>query len=316
MLNRRWSMARAGSSVVLGTVLLGGLPYGVTQPKKAVSATAPTPAAAEAAQEAAKDNLAETREHLMSLLRMSPMLATVIASDPSLLTNQEYITRNNPELARFLEAHQEVARNPDFYLFADITGSHGRRVEGLQRKLWPERFHDGGVQAGDFLGGLVASLGFLVVLGSLLWLIKTLIDNRRWGRIFKMQSEVHGKLIERFSSNEELLGYMGTEAGKRFLEAAPIPVNFDRDQRVPAVLSRVLVPLEAGVVLTLLGAGVLGLRHDIPEMSSPLLVFGMVVLMPGIGLIVSAAITWILARRLGLMPKGAGADETTPGGLL
>jgi hypothetical protein len=139
-----------------------------------------------------------------------------------------------------------------------------------------------------------------------------MIDNRRWGRIFKMQSDVHGKLIERFSTNEELLGYMGTEAGKRFLEAAPIPVNFDRDRRVPAVLSRVLLPLQAGVVLTLLGAGLLGLRHSLPEVASPLLVFGMVVLMPGIGLVLSAGITWVLAGRLGLMPKGA--DETTDQG--
>jgi hypothetical protein len=123
-----------------------------------------------------------------------------------------------------------------------------------------------------------------------------------------MQSEVHGKLIERFGSNEELLGYMGTEAGKRFLEASPIPVDFDRDRRVPAVLSRVLVPLQAGVVLTLLGVGLLILRHSLPEIAAPLLVFGVVVLMPGLGLVVSAGITWALAGRLGLMPKGA--DES------
>ena len=119
----------------------------------------------------------------MSYLRMSPTLATVMASDPSLLANQEYIARNNPELARFLEAHPEVAKNPDFYLFADITASHGRRVDALQRKLWPDRFQDKGESIKDFLGILVGSLGFLVVLGSFLWLIRTMIDNRRWGRI-------------------------------------------------------------------------------------------------------------------------------------
>jgi hypothetical protein len=235
---------------------------------------------------------------------MTPTLSTVLASDPSLLANQEYIARSNPELAKFLGAHPEVARNPDFYLFADITGSHGRRVEGLQRRLWPERFHEGNTAVRDFLQTLVSSLAFLVLLGSLLWLIRTLIDNRRWGRIFKMQSEVHGRLIERFGTNEELLSYMGTDAGKRFLEAAPIPVDFDRDRRVPAVLSRVLLPLQAGVVMTLLGAGLLGLRHSLPEVAAPLLVFGMVVLMPGIGLILSAGVTWIVAGRLGLMPKG------------
>jgi hypothetical protein len=126
---------------------------------------------------------------------------------------------------------------------------------------------------------------------------------------------VHGRLIERFSNNEELLNYMGTEAGKRFLEAAPIPVDFDRDRRVPAVLTRVLVPLQVGVVLTLLGSGLLFLRYLLPEIGAPLLVFGVVVLMPGLGLVVSAGITWMLAGRLGLMPRG-GDDPAGQGGRL
>jgi hypothetical protein len=306
MTKSRWSMRGAACFMVLGAVLLGGLEYGMAQPLAAAPAVTP---------EASKDAVIETREQLMSLLRMSPTLATVLASDPSLLANQEYISRSNPELARFLVAHPEVARNPDFYLFADITASHGRRVEGLQRRLWPERFQERDAPLRDFMQILVPSLGFLVLLGSLLWLIRTLIDNRRWGRIFKMQSEVHGRLIERFGTNEEVLSYMGTDAGKRFLEAAPIPVDFGRDRRVPAVLSRVLLPLQAGVVMTLLGAGLLGLRHSLPEVAAPLLVFGMVVLMPGIGLILSAGITWIVAGRLGLMPKGVD-DAAGQGGRL
>lgn len=306
MLKDHWLMRGAVRSMVLGGVLLSGWAYGAAQPP--VAAPAATP-------EMSKDRVIETREQLMSLLRMSPTLTTVIANDPSLLANQEYIARSNPELAKFLQAQPEVVRNPDFYLFADLSGNHGRRVEGLQRKLWPERFRDNDAPLRDFMGVLVGSLGFLVLLGAFLWLIRTLIDNRRWSRIFKMQSDVHGRLIERFSNNEELLNYMGTEAGKRFLEAAPIPVDFDRDRRVPAVLTRVLVPLQVGVVLTLLGSGLLFLRYLLPEIGAPLLVFGVVVLMPGLGLVVSAGITWMLAGRLGLMPRG-GDDPAGQGGRL
>ena len=92
-------------------------------------------------------------------------------------------------------------------------------------------------------------------------------------------------------------------------------MDFDRDRRVPAVLSRVLLPLQAGVVLTLLGMGLLFLRHSLPEIAAPLLVFGVVVLMPGLGLVVSAGITWVLAGRLGLMPKGVD-DAAGQGGRL
>jgi hypothetical protein len=138
----------------------------------------------------------------------------------------------------------------------------------------------------------------------LIWLIRILLENRRWGRIFTMQTNVHGKLIDRFGSNEELLSYMNTAAGKRFLEASPIAIDFERDQRVPAALARVLLPLQIGVVLTLLGIGLLALRSSLPDVATPLLVFGTVVLMPGIGFIISAGITWLLAARLGLMPQG------------
>ena len=48
---------------------------------------------------------------------------------------------------------------------------------------------------------------------------------------------------------------MGTEAGKRFLEAAPIPVGFEPEQRMPNAVARVLTPLQVGIVLILLGAG-------------------------------------------------------------
>jgi hypothetical protein len=38
-------------------------------------------------------------------------------------------------------------------------------------------------------------------------------------------------------------------------------------------------------------------------MEIPMLVFGTVVLMPGLGFIISAGVTWVLATRLGLMPE-------------
>jgi hypothetical protein len=249
--------------------------------------------------------LAELREQLLSLLRMSPTLTEVIASDPTLLANQDYVTRNNPELEKFLQAHPEIVRNPDFYLFANLPSGPGRRSEKLMRRTWMDQVRDQQDNRPSFL--FVREIGpplmFMAFLGALIWLIRILLENRRWSRIFTMQTNVHGKLIDRFGNNEELLSYMNTEAGKGFLEAAPIPIGFEPDRRVPAALSRVLVPLQIGVVLTLLGIGLLTLRHSLPEISSPLLVFGIIVLMPGLGFIISAGITWLLAARLGLMPR-------------
>ena len=69
-------------------------------------------------------DVAALQDQLLQLLRVSPTLAEVVAHDPSLLSNAEYVNRNNPELGRFLQAHPEIAQNPDFYLFNNLHGEH------------------------------------------------------------------------------------------------------------------------------------------------------------------------------------------------
>jgi hypothetical protein len=285
-------------ALALFVLILPGFNAAHSQPSSAPSRPAPVNNSVTTEQD-----VAETREHLLALLRLTPTLTDVVASDPSLLADQDYVNRNNPELEKFLQLHPEVVRNPDFYLFANLPSGPGRRGDRLVRRTWMGESRDQQDQPTIRLLREVGPFIILVtLLGTLLWLIRILLENRRWGRIFKMQTEVHGRLIEKLGNSEELLSYMNTEAGKRFLEAAPIPVDFERDQRVPAALSRVLAPLQIGVVLTILGAGLLALRNSLPEISSCLLVFGIVILMPGVGFIISAGITWLLAARLGLMP--------------
>jgi hypothetical protein len=61
--------------------------------------------------------------------------------------------------------------------------------------------------------------------------------------------------------------------------------------------------------MALLGAGLLALRHAGPDTYEPMLVLGMIVLMPGIGFILSAGVTWVLARRLGMLPESPAAGS-------
>jgi hypothetical protein len=275
-------------------------------PALAIAQTHPAPAATAASPALAPPSdrdLAATQEQLIKLLRLSPTLTTVVEHDPSLLSNQDYVNRNNPQLAQFLLSHPEVSRNPDFYLFTHMEGE-GNRDEVLQRAVWPELSHpyEHPSASQEIAENLVPFLVFVGVMLALLWLTRLFLENRRWGRIFKLQTDVHGKLIDKFGSNQELLTYMDTEAGKRFLEAAPIPVGFEAEQRVPNAVTKVLMPLQIGVVMTLLGIGMLAIRNHLGrDMSSPMLLMGTVVLMPGIGFIISAGITWALASRLGLM---------------
>lgn len=255
--------------------------------------------------------LASTQRELIRLLRLSPTLTTVVAHDPTLLSNQDYVSRNNPQLAQFLAAHPEVGRNPEFYLFTHVHLEDGSPDEALERAVWPELSPrpNNAWNASDVIDPISALLAFACFLAAVVWLTRQFLDGRRWNRIFKLQSEVHGRLIDKFGSNQELAGYMETEAGKRFLEAAPIPLRSENDQRMPNAVARVLTPLQIGVVLVLLGAGFFMLRNVRPEMHDPMLVMGTIALMPGLGFIISAGITWFLAGRLGLIPDAPDAGS-------
>ena len=260
--------------------------------------------------------LAATQGQLLQLLRTSPTLTTVVAHDPTLLSDQEYVSRNNPQLAQFLLQHPDVARNPEYYLFTHLEHGKGRRDQALERAVWPDmvpldRSRSPAMQlTHEMVPIIIVPALFL----AWVWIIKLMVESLRWNRAFRQQNEIHSRLIEKFGNSQDLAAYMDTEAGKRFLTGAPIALGPDIDHRMPNAVARVLTPLQVGVVMVLLGIGFLLLRNAGPDMVTPMVVLGTVVLMPGIGFILSAGIAWILASRLGLIPpKSAQPAEATHG---
>ena len=300
--------------------------YALMAAGTAIHAAAQTPSAAQAGRSQAaqaapaappsEQEVADTQEQLLKLLRLSPTLTAVVAHDPSLLGDQQYVQRNNPELAQFLTAHPDVAQNPDFYLFSNLDPHDGRRDRALERAVWPEF---GPPDRRSTSVDIVDKAGPIIGLGcfflAVVWIVRLFVDSRRWSRAFTLQSDVHAKLIDKFTNSQELAAYMETEAGKRFLEGMPIQTALDTGQRMPNAVARILTPLQIGIVMALLGAGLLALRHAGPDTYEPMLVLGMIVLMPGIGFILSAGVTWVLARRLGMLPDShanglSGSRET------
>jgi hypothetical protein len=314
---RRLGIARVFGTIAVGAFLCASIASGQTQPavnRQAAQARSAALSAQQLAAPISDKDLAETQKQLIELLRLSPTLTTVVARDPSLLANQDYVARNNPQLAQFLVAHPEVARNPDFYLFTHVHQQDGSPDEALERAVWPQfqQAPRSGWNANDIFPPIAGMLAFACFLGAVVWLVRQFLENRRWSRIFKLQSEVHGRLIDKFSSTQELAAYMETEAGRRFLEAAPIPVGFEPEQRVPNAIARVLTPLQVGIVLVLLGVGFFMLRDIHPDARQAMQILGTVTLMPGLGFIISAGVTWVLAGRLGLMPKSGNKGLAAP----
>ncbi|HLY62901.1 MAG TPA: hypothetical protein VKV95_19320 [Terriglobia bacterium] len=233
-----------------------------------------------------------TRRTFNEVLERYPRLNNVISRDPTLLTNQEYMTTNAPGLWEFLQKHPEIASDPEFFL-------EGR----LRREGFNERDNAPDPVSMRILNDVWPFLVFVIMMGSLLHILRSILENRRWTRLAKVQAEAHSKLLERFGSSQELLAYMSTEPGRKFLESAPIPVDLEPQTKFGAPLSRILWSAQLGFILALGGAGLLYIRGSVVGGDEPLLVFGTLGMTFGIGFILSAAFSYGLSKHLGLFER-------------
>src|SRR3984885_14151843 len=212
------------------------------------------------------------------------------------MTQPQYLAPY-PALASFLSAHSEIALNPSYYL------------DGLGGNPWdrPED-HDGRIMRmwDDFEKFIFILCGFSVAIGLLTWLIRTFLDYRRWNRLSKVQTEVHTRLLDRFSSNEELMAYIATPAGSKFLQSAPISLDTGTSSKsMGAPLSRIMWSLQAGLVLAAAGIGLMVASQTIVDRdaSDPLHIFGVLAIALGAGFAVSAAVSYLLSHKLGLLDQ-------------
>jgi hypothetical protein len=153
-----------------------------------------------------------------------------------------------------------------------------------------------------FMENFLPFLVFLVVTAAFLWILRLILDNRRWNRMVKVQTETHAKLLERFGSSQEMLAYMQSDAGKKFLEA---PIFEGQRRQVSALpFGRILWSVQVGIIAAFVGAGFLFLRGRIsPDADMGFEVFGTLTLTLGIGFLVSGGASYVLAKYFGLLER-------------
>jgi hypothetical protein len=159
------------------------------------------------------------------------------------------------------------------------------------------------------LGYLIPFSVFVCCLLAVLWVLRTLLESRRWNRSFKVHEEVHTKLIEKFGSGQDLSAYMQSDAGRRLLEWTP-PVPDATSHGLANPIGRILWSLQAGLVLLLVGLGLLALKGEMAATDAPpLLVFGTLGVTLGIGFILSALVSYGLTKHLGLINGAAQGSD-------
>lgn len=227
-----------------------------------------------------------TRQRLDQMLwQLPPAVRGVLQYDPTLADRPDYLAPY-PALQAFLKQHPEIARNPSFFF-----GNPDRRN------------HDAMDAFAAILAGTGLFLAFMTLVMIMGSVARQVVEYRRWVRQTRMQSEVHTKILDRMQSNEDLLAYVQTPAGRNFLDFAPGgPAPEPRQPSAP--LGRILWSVQAGVVLATLGIGLRFAQGTVPEEIMPgFTVLGIIVTSLGLGAVVSAAIAYVLSSRLGLLPS-------------
>ncbi len=275
----RWTIRLAAIALTAALPLVAQPPQ--FPPKTQPAAAAPLPERLDAQS---------TRQELSTLLdKHPPSVRRVLSIDPSLMENAAFLAPY-PALAAYISAHPDIRRNPAYYV--------GQPDPPREDDIWR-----------DLLAGVAVFSGFGMAISLIAWLVRTLLDSRRWKQAAKVHAEVNMKVLDRLTNNEDLLAYIQSPPGSRFLQAAPLVL--DPAPRGPgAPFGRILWAIQGGVVLVAAGIGLQLLSGQVSDRAAqPFHAMGVLAISLGLGFVLSAIISFVISRRLGLLDTPRRLDQ-------
>jgi hypothetical protein len=232
----------------------------------------------------------EVRNRFTHLLQEHPYeLWMILKLDPSLLSNDAFMS-GYPDVRAFVAEHPEILKNPRFYLAEFRNPAQDQSI------------------VGELVETLAVFAGIALTVFALAWLIRTIIEQKRWRQLTARQNEVHNKILDRFSTSDQVIEYIRTPAGSKFLESAPIPLHAEKPARqANSPATRIMWSVQFGVIMAIAGLGMLLLSLRFTgENGQGFFALGAIGLCVGAGFIASAAVSLTLSRRLGMW-QGEGA---------
>lgn len=228
-----------------------------------------------------------------------PSLKQVLQFDSSLLSNKAYLSAY-PKLSEFLDQHPVVARDPAYFI--GVPKPPATRPSSLPNPVVSYVYRD--------LDTMAFTLFILGVLGGIAWLVRSTISHQRWMRLSKERVDAQARILERFTSNEELLNFIQTPAGRHFLESSSMPAQ---PKPVSAPIAQILWSVQAGMVLLAGGIGLEIVGPDAGELGSGIFhILGTLVIAVGIGFILSGFSSYILSKKFGLMNSTDVTSQAPP----
>jgi heme/copper-type cytochrome/quinol oxidase subunit 3 len=290
MLTRTPTRLRTLALTLWMTALLSGVPPTLLAQGQTPSRPASSPGSPQVVAPVEERDARETRQRLHEIFNQyPPSVGQVLRLDPSLLTKSEYMA-SYPTLAAFIAQHPEVAHNPGFFIGElRFDGSETPRGQALR-------------VVENIFGNALFLIGVMSFFALVAWIARAVIEYRTWMRASKTQAETHAKLVDRLTSNEDLLAYLQSPVGQRATMSAARPVMEIAMRSVGAPVNRILWSVQVGVVLAAGGIGLWFAKGAvIEEAAQSLHVVAVLAVALGVGFVVSALVAYALSRQLGLL---------------
>lgn len=139
----------------------------------------------------------------------------------------------------------------------------------------------------------VIPVTLFVVIGFVMW---SFFKARQTRHMLETQGKFHDKILDRFSSSQDLIAFVQTPEGSRFIE------RFG-EQPASSPIDRSLTSIRTGIIITFLGAGMMtvGAMIDVRLDENGPLLLGLLGVFLGVGFLVAAYASHRLARQWGLL---------------
>ena len=152
------------------------------------------------------------------------------------------------------------------------------------------------------VASMIGPVGVLLVMG---WMFKFFLSHRRQVKLTQLQHDLQSKLLDKFTTSQELAEYLQGDAGERFLQSATVERSDPH--------TRILGSVQIGLVLLAGGAACLLLQGRISGADEAFAFLGTLGVALGVGFGLSAGVAYLLSRSWGLI-NGSGSAGRLPEG--
>ncbi len=137
--------------------------------------------------------------------------------------------------------------------------------------------------------GTEAMVVLPIFFAAILLALKVYFD---WRKV-RIKSDFHHKLVDKFGDVKELNNFLETKGGSEFLKSLSINGLAPKEKLLAAV--------SRGIIVGFLGIAVLLLGWTFMESSRYFIAAGITILVLGIGFLVSAAVSYQLSKKWGII---------------